>query len=144
MGKKGVIKLEKTLILVKPDGVKRNLIGEILRRYEQKGLSIAAIKSGNPTQEIVEKHYDEHRGKSFYPGLIEFLTSGMVVAAIIEGPNAIKCVRMINGATKFQDALPGTIRGDFANLDTENLVHASVSTESAEREIRLWFPELNM
>jgi nucleoside-diphosphate kinase len=143
MVKKGVIKLERTLILVKPDGVKRSLIGEILRRYEQKGLYITAIKSIYPTQQLVENHYDEHRGKSFYPNLIEFLTSGMVVAAVIEGHNAIKCVRLINGATKCAEALPGTIRGDFANQDTQNLVHASDSVESAGREIKLWFPELN-
>jgi nucleoside-diphosphate kinase len=134
--------MEVTLILIKPDGVKRNLIGDILNRYEKKGMRIAAIKSVYPSRSIVEEHYQEHKGKSFYNKLIDFLTDGMVVACILEGPNCIKCVRLINGATKFSDALPGTIRGDYAFEETFNLVHASDSVESAEREAKLWFPEL--
>lgn len=131
--------MERTLVLVKPDGVERNLVGEILKRYEQKGLKIAQIRSLLPTKDMAERHYQEHAGKSFYEGLIEFLTSGMTIACIIEGPNAIKCVRNINGATKYQDAVPGSIRGDYAHHETKNLVHASDSIESAEREISIWF-----
>jgi nucleoside-diphosphate kinase len=134
--------MEKTLVLIKPDGVKRNLIGEILNRYEKKGMRISAIKSVYPSRKVVEEHYYEHKGKSFYNGLIDFLTDGMVVACILEGPSCIKCVRLLNGATKFCDALPGTIRGDYAFEETCNLVHASDSVESAEREAKLWFPEL--
>ncbi|TDT50916.1 nucleoside-diphosphate kinase [Fonticella tunisiensis] len=133
--------MERTLILIKPDGVRRNLIGEIIRRYEMKGLKIVSIKSMHPSRELVEEHYAEHRGKPFFNDLIEYLTSGMVVACIVEGSNAIKCVRLINGATKYYDALPGTIRGDFACDETQNLVHASDCEEAAKREIGLWFPE---
>ncbi|MCX7694443.1 MAG: nucleoside-diphosphate kinase [Caloramator sp.] len=131
--------MEKTLVLIKPDGVERGLIGEIIKRYEMKGMKIKEIKSLIPTRELAEKHYEEHKGKEFFEELIKYLTSGMVVAMIIEGENAIKCVRNINGATKYQDALPGTIRGDFAYKDTYNLVHASDCKDSAEREIKLWF-----
>lgn len=134
--------MERTLVLIKPDGVRRNLIGEIIKRYEKKGLRVAAIKSVYPTVEIASRHYAEHEGKEFYERLIKFLTSGMVVAMILEGQNAVKCARIINGATKYQDALPGTIRGDFAFDETENLVHASDSLESAEREIKIWFSEI--
>lgn len=134
--------MEITLVLIKPDGVKRNLIGDILSRYEKKGMKISAIKSVYPTRSIAEEHYFEHKGKSFYNTLIDFLTDGMVVACVLEGPNAIKCTRLINGATKYGEALPGTIRGDYACEDTFNLVHASDCVESAEREAKLWFPEL--
>jgi len=134
--------LERTLVLIKPDGVRRNLIGEIIRRYEMKGLRVIAIKSLYPSEELVMEHYKEHEGKDFYERLINFLTSGMVIAIVLEGKNAIKCARIINGATKYQDALPGTIRGDFAFDETENLVHASDSLESAEREMKIWFPEI--
>ena len=131
--------MERTLVLVKPDGVQRNLIGEILGRYERKGMKITRIQSLIATKEMAEEHYAEHVGKSFYPALIEFLTSGMTVAMVIEGTNSIKCVRNINGATKFQEAVPGSIRGDYAYDPTENLVHSSDSLESAEREISIWF-----
>lgn len=131
--------MERTLVLIKPDGVKRNLVGEIIKRYEMKGMRVAEIKSLVPEAKLVEKHYEEHRGKDFYPRLVEYLASDMVIAMILEGVNAVKCVRNINGATKYQDALPGTIRGDFAYSESYNLVHASDSLESAEREISLWF-----
>lgn len=134
--------MERTLVLIKPDGVKRNLIGDILNRYERKGMRIAAIKSVYASRNIVEEHYYEHKDKNFYNELIDYLTDGMVVACIVEGTNSIKCVRLINGATKFTDALPGTIRGDYAFDTTNNLVHASDSVESADREAKLWFPEL--
>ncbi|MCX7950910.1 MAG: nucleoside-diphosphate kinase [Clostridiales bacterium] len=131
--------MEKTLVLVKPDGVKRGLVGEIIKRYEMKGLKISQIKSVVPTKELAEKHYEEHKGKDFFDKLVDYLTSGMVIAMVLEGENAIKCVRIINGATKYQDAVPGTIRGDFAYMETYNLVHASDCEVSAEREIKLWF-----
>lgn len=131
--------MEKTLVLIKPDGVKRGLVGEIIRRYEMKGLKILEIKSVVPTKELAEKHYEEHRGKDFFDKLVDYLTSGMVIAMVLEGENAIKCVRLINGATKYQDAVPGTIRGDFAYMETYNLVHASDCEVSADREIKLWF-----
>jgi nucleoside-diphosphate kinase len=134
--------MQKTLVLIKPDGVKRNLIGDILNRYEKKGMKITAIKSVYPSRDMVEEHYYEHKSKSFFGELIDYLTEGMVVACIVEGSNSIKCVRLINGATKFSDAQPGTIRGDYACEETCNLVHASDSVESAEREAKLWFPEL--
>lgn len=136
--------MENTLIIIKPDGVRRNLIGKILSRYEEKGMRIAAIKSLKPEPSLVEEHYEEHRGKDFYPELINYLSSDMVVALVLEGENAVKCARILNGATKFSDAQPGTIRGDFACSDRYNLVHASDSTESARREIILWFPELSI
>lgn len=131
--------MERTLVLIKPDGVKRALIGEILSRYEKKGLKIADIRMFTPSRELSEKHYEEHNGKTFYAELIDYITSGPVVACIVEGENAVKCVRLVNGATRYQEALPGTIRGDFANMDTYNLVHSSDSVSSAEREIGLWF-----
>ena len=134
--------MEKTLVLIKPDGVRRNLIGEIISRYEKKGLRVSAIKSVFPTLEMAVEHYKEHVGKDFFERLIRFLTSGMVIAIILEGQNAVKCARIVNGATKYIDALPGSIRGDFAFDETENLVHASDSLESAKREIAIWFHEI--
>jgi len=134
--------MEKTFVLIKPDAVKRGLIGSIIQRYEQKGFKILALKMLDVPLELAERHYEEHRQKPFYGELIRFITSGPVVAMVLEGPNAIKLVRMLNGATKVEDALPGTIRGDFALTTQENLVHASDSPESARREIALWFPEL--
>ncbi|KRQ85895.1 Nucleoside diphosphate kinase [Caloramator mitchellensis] len=134
--------MERTLVLIKPDGVRRNLIGDIIKRYEMKGLRVASIKSVYPTAEMAKEHYKEHIGKDFFEKLIRFLTSGMVIAIILEGQNAVKCARIINGSTKYQDALPGSIRGDYAFDETENIVHASDSTESAEREIKIWFPEI--
>jgi nucleoside-diphosphate kinase len=132
----------RTLVLIKPDGVRRNLVGEILGRYERKGLKLLAIKSLKPTRDMAEEHYEEHRGKGFFEGVVEYLSSDAVIALILGGENAVKCVRAINGATKYYEALPGTIRGDFAFSMEENLVHASDSDESAEREIKIWFPEV--
>ncbi|MGB9809482.1 MAG: nucleoside-diphosphate kinase [Caldanaerobacter sp.] len=135
--------MELTLAIVKPDGVKRGLIGEILKRYENKGLRLKAAKVLTPSIELLEKHYEEHKGKPFFKPLIEYMSSGPVFAMVLEGENAVKLVRMINGATKVEDALPGTIRGDFASSTTYNVVHGSDSVESAKREIALWFPELS-
>ena len=136
--------MERTLIIVKPDGVQRGLTGEIIKRFEQRGLRIVGMKFMSVTRDLAERHYAIHRGKPFYDGLLDFITSGPVVAAVLEGPNAIALARTMLGATRPEDAAPGTIRGDLA-LDTgQNLVHASDSAETAEQELALWFapPEL--
>lgn len=131
--------MERTLVLIKPDGTEKNLIGEVISRYEKKGMKVTKIQSMFATREMAEEHYKEHQGKTFFAELIKYVTSGMIVAMIIEGPNVIKCVRIINGATRYQEAAPGSIRGDYAHQDTQNLVHASDSVEAAEREIKIWF-----
>jgi nucleoside-diphosphate kinase len=131
--------LERTLVLVKPDGVKRGLVGEILSRFEQKGLKIVAAKTLRVTPEHAQRHYAEHQGKPFYPSLIQHITSGPVVAVALEGRSAIAVVRLLTGATNPQTAAPGTVRGDYALGITANLVHASDSTESAARELALYF-----
>ncbi|AQA04491.1 nucleoside-diphosphate kinase [Mycobacterium sp. MS1601] len=132
---------ERTLALIKPDGVERQLIGEIISRIERKGLSIAALELKHVSDELARAHYAEHEGKPFFPSLLEFITSGAVVAAILEGPRAVAAFRQIAGGTDpVEKATPGTIRGDFG-LETQfNLVHGSDSPDSAEREIALWFP----
>ena len=130
---------ERTLILIKPDGVQRALVGKILERYEQRGLRIAGMKLVRCSRELAEQHYDVHRGKPFFAGLIEFITSSPLVAMCVEGPNAIAVCREINGSTRPAQAAPGSIRGDLA-LDTgHNLVHGSDSTETAAHEVALWF-----
>jgi nucleoside-diphosphate kinase len=127
--------------LIKPDGVKRHLIGEILGRIERKGLSIAALELKTVSDDLARKHYAEHDGKPFFDSLLEFITSGPVVAAIVEGPRAIAAFRQVAGGTDpVEKAAPGTIRGDFALITQDNLVHGSDSPESAAREIELWFP----
>jgi nucleoside-diphosphate kinase len=132
---------ERTLVLIKPDGVKRQLIGEILSRIERKGLTVAALQLQVVSDELARKHYAEHDGKPFFGSLLEFITSGPVVAAIVEGPRAIAAFRQIAGGTDpVEKAAPGTIRGDFALITQDNLVHGSDSPESAAREIELWFP----
>ncbi|ULE31890.1 nucleoside-diphosphate kinase [Mycobacterium sp. IDR2000157661] len=132
---------ERTLVLIKPDGVKRRLVGEILSRIERKGLSIAALQLQHVSDEVARKHYAEHDGKPFFDSLLEFITSGPVVAAIVEGPRAIAAFRQVAGGTDpVEKAAPGTIRGDFALITQDNLVHGSDSPESAKREIELWFP----
>lgn len=131
--------MERTLVIIKPDGVKRGLIGEVINRYERKGLNILDIKLLKPSKDILEKHYMEHREKPFYKELISYMMSGKVLVMILEGNNAISLVRKINGKTNPLEAEPGTIRGDFGSSVTENIVHASDSKESAEREISIWF-----
>ncbi|MEZ0053594.1 nucleoside-diphosphate kinase [Mycobacterium sp. MAA66] len=132
---------EQTLVLIKPDGVKRNLIGEIISRIERKGLTFAALELKNVSVELASKHYAEHEGKPFFGDLLEFITSGPVVAAVVEGPRAIAAFRQIAGGTDpVEKAATGTIRGDLALLTQDNLVHGSDSPESAAREIALWFP----
>jgi nucleoside-diphosphate kinase len=133
--------MERSLVLIKPDAVERGLIGQIISIYERKGFNIAALKMIKPSQEIAEHHYIEHRDKPFFKELVNFLTRGKVCALIIEGDNVIKMVRKINGATDPVEAEPGTIRGQFAMSKSENIVHASDSVESAEREIKIWFSE---
>jgi nucleoside-diphosphate kinase len=132
---------ERTLVLIKPDGVKRRLVGEILGRIERKGLSIAALQLQNVSDELARKHYAEHEGKPFFGSLLEFITSGPLVAAVVEGPRAIAAFRQIAGGTDpVEKAVPGSIRGDLALITQDNLVHGSDSPESAAREIELWFP----
>ncbi|WP_068162798.1 nucleoside-diphosphate kinase [Rhodococcus phenolicus] len=134
---------ERTLVLIKPDGVARRHVGEILSRVERKGLNIVALQLRTATEEIAGAHYAEHEGKPFYPGLIEFITGGPLVAAVLEGPRAIAAFRQLAGGTDpVEKAVPGSIRGDLGLDAGENLVHGSDSVESAEREIALWFPEL--
>jgi nucleoside-diphosphate kinase len=138
--RRGVI-MERSLVLIKPDAVERRLIGQIISIYETKGLNIAALKMIKPSQKIAEEHYIEHQAKPFFKELVTFLTRGKVCAFIIEGDNVIKMVRKINGATDPAEAEMGTIRGQFAMSKSENIVHASDSVESAEREIKIWFAE---
>jgi len=130
---------ERTLVLVKPDGVQRLLVGRILARYEERGLRIAGLKLMAVDRDLAERHYAVHSAKPFFGGLVEFITSGPLVAAVLEGPNAIAVVRSMNGATRPHEAAPGTIRGDFALETAQNLVHASDSAETAATEIDLWF-----
>ncbi|MCI4345461.1 MAG: nucleoside-diphosphate kinase [Thermoplasmata archaeon] len=131
--------LERTLVLVKPDGVKRGLMGPILYRFESKGLKVVAARLVQVTPELAARHYAEHEGKPFYPGLVQHITSGPVLALALEGRTAIAVVRLMTGATNPQTAAPGTIRGDYGLAITPNLVHASDSPASAERELGLYF-----
>jgi nucleoside-diphosphate kinase len=130
---------ERTLVLVKPDGVQRQLVGRILARYEERGLRIVGLKLVKVDRELAERHYAVHKGKPFFEGLVAFITSGPLVAAVLEGPDAIAMVRTMNGATKPIEAAPGTIRGDLAVEMGQNLVHASDSPESAATELSIWF-----
>jgi nucleoside-diphosphate kinase len=134
--------IERTLILVKPDGVRRGLVGEVLGRLERKGLSLVALELRSLAPEVAEQHYAEHAGKGFYAGLIEFITSAPLVALVVEGESAIRAARVLMGATNPTEAAPGSIRGDLATLTSENIVHGSDSPESAAREIALFFPAL--
>ncbi|MGZ4613175.1 MAG: nucleoside-diphosphate kinase [Kineosporiaceae bacterium] len=137
---------ERTLVLVKPDGVQRGLTGEVLRRIEVKGYRILALDLRTVGRDLLERHYFEHVGKPFYEPLVEFMSSGPVVAAVIEGERVVEGWRMLMGKTDPTAALPGSVRGDlgrdWGGAVQENLVHGSDSTESAEREIRIWFPGL--
>lgn len=130
---------ERTLILIKPDAVQRLLVGRIIDRFEQRGLRIVAMKLIHVDRDLAERHYAVHRDKPFFYGLVEFITSAPLVAMAAEGPNAIAVCRAINGATKPQDAAPGTIRGDLALETGQNLVHASDAPDTAEQELALWF-----
>ncbi|MBN9494629.1 nucleoside-diphosphate kinase [bacterium] len=132
---------ERTLILVKPDAMQRALAGEVISRYERRGLKIVGMKLMRIDRETAERHYGEHREKSFFPGLVTYITSSPVIAAVLEGPNAIDAVRATNGATNPIEATPGSLRADFGLEKGRNLVHASDSAESAVREVALFFDE---
>jgi nucleoside-diphosphate kinase len=134
---------ERTLVLVKPDGVSRGLVGEVIARIERKGLTLAALQLRRVPRELAEQHYAEHADKPFFGSLLEFITSAPVVAAVVEGPRAVTAFRQLAGGTDPVDkAAPGSIRGDLALETQSNLVHGSDSVDSAKREIALWFPEL--
>jgi nucleoside-diphosphate kinase len=134
---------ERTLVLIKPDAVRRGLVGEITGRLERKGLVIDALVLRTMDPELADQHYAEHVDKAFYPPLKEFMTGGPLVAAVFSGDEAIEVVRTLVGRTDGRAAAAGTIRGDLSLSNRENLVHASDSTDSAKREIALWFPELS-
>jgi nucleoside-diphosphate kinase len=135
--------MERTLILVKPDAFERNLTGEVLARFERKGLKLVALKQLTTSVELAQEHYAEHAERPFFGELVEFITGGPLVAAVLEGPRAVTASRQIIGATDPVDgATPGSIRGDYGLEVQSNLVHGSDSPESAAREIALWFPEL--
>lgn len=131
--------MQRTLVIFKPDCIQRRLVGQILQRFEAKGLRIAALKLIAVSRELAEQHYAEHRERSFFGGLIEFITGGPVVVGVLAGPEAIAVVRGMMGKTSGIEAAPGTIRGDFSVSKQNNLIHGSDSVESAAREIALWF-----
>jgi nucleoside-diphosphate kinase len=132
---------ETTLILVKPDAMNRGLAGEIVRRFEARGLALRAARLVRVDRDLAERHYDVHREKPFFPELVEFITSGLTLALVLEGEGAIDTCRRTIGATDPADAEPGSIRGDLALSMPDNLVHGSDSTETAEQEVALWFPD---
>jgi nucleoside-diphosphate kinase len=132
---------QQTLILVKPDGVARRLIGEVVSRIEARGYSIVEMKLFTMDEELAKRHYAEHTDKPFFGELVAFITSGPLVAMVVEGPDAVAGMRQIMGATNPLEAAPGSVRGDFATVITENIVHGSDSPTSAEREVGLFFPE---
>lgn len=134
--------VEKSMVLIKPDGVERNIIGNIISCYEANGLKVVELKLMQATREIAEKHYSQHKGKDFYEELITFITRSPLCAIILKGEDAVARVRKINGATSPTDAEEGTIRHRYARSKTENCVHASDTVESAKEEIELWFSEL--
>ena len=133
---------ERTLVLIKPDAVRRGLIGEVIGRFERKGLTVDAMVLRGMDAALADQHYAEHLDKPFYPPLKEFMTGGPLVAMIVSGDQAVDVVRTLTGATDGRKAAPGTIRGDLSLSNRENLVHASDSPDSAKREIALWFPDL--
>lgn len=133
--------MERTFVLIKPDAVEQNIIGEIISFYEEAKLKVIALKMEKVSREVAEVHYEEHKGKVFYQSLIDFITRSPVCALIIEGENCIDKVREINGATKPVEQKQGTIRKKYAKGITENCVHASDSVESSKREIKIWFPD---
>ena len=133
--------MERTLVLLKPDAMQRGLAGEIISRLERRGLRIAAMRMLRVDEDLASRHYAEHTQKPFYRTLVDFITSSPIVAAVVEGPNAVELVRSTMGATDPAKSAPGTIRGDFALYITQNLIHGSDSLESAAREIALYFDE---
>lgn len=133
--------MEQTYVMLKPGVIQRRLVGEILSRIEKKGLNLVAMKLMSISEATAQKHYAEHEGKPFFESLISYITSGPVLAMVIEGEAAVSRVRLLAGATKVEEALPGTIRGDFAGVTTKNIIHASDSSESSSREIDLFFTD---
>jgi nucleoside-diphosphate kinase len=133
--------VETTLVLIKPGGVQRNLIGEITKRIEARNLKVVGLKLINAPRETVEAHYDEHRERPFFGSVVDYLVSGPVVALAVNGDNAVKAIRAMMGATNPLDAAPGTVRGDLALSIEDNLTHSSSDPEAAARELGLWFPE---
>ena len=131
--------MERTFVMIKPDGVQRGLVGEVIMRLERKGLKIVAMKMMKVSEELATEHYTEHKEKPFFKSLLDYITSGPVVAMVVEGKNAVKVVRALVGATNPIEALPGTIRGDYGMDIGRNVIHASDSPESAKREISLFF-----
>lgn len=136
--------MEKSLVLIKPDAVEKNLIGKIINKYEENGLKVVALKMETISKGFACRHYEEHIGKSFFEPLIIFITKGPLCALILEGKNAIEKIREINGSTNPEEAKEGTIRKLYATNNRENCVHASDSIESAKREIKLWFGDSNL
>ena len=134
--------MSRTLLLVKPDAFERGLTGEVIARFERKGLRLVALKQVRIDEDLAGRHYAEHAEKPFYGELVDFITGGALVAMVMEGPRAVEAARQVIGATDPIEAAPGSIRGDYAVEVTFNLVHGSDSDESAEREIGIWFPEL--
>ncbi|XP_055310594.1 nucleoside diphosphate kinase [Sitodiplosis mosellana] len=132
---------ERTFIMVKPDGVQRGIVGEIIKRFEAKGFKLVGLKFVWPTQELLEKHYADLAGRPFFPGLVKYMSSGPVVPMVWEGLNAVKTGRQMLGATNPADSLPGTIRGDLCIQVGRNIIHGSDAVESANKEIALWFGE---
>ena len=135
---------ERTFVMVKPDGVQRGLVGEIVSRFERRGFKICGVKMMRIQRELAERHYGEHKGKPFYAPLLSYITSGPVVCMVLEGENAVAVVRSMMGKTNPQDALTGTIRGDLAQVTGRNVVHGSDSSESAKREIALFFNDYEL
>lgn len=133
--------VETTLVLIKPGGVQRNLIGEITKRIEQRGLKVVGLKLVQAAKETAEAHYAEHRERPFFGSVVSYLTSGPIVAIAVQGENAVKAIRAMMGATNPLEAGPGTIRGDFALSIEDNLTHSSSDPEAAANELQLWFPE---
>ena len=134
-------KAERTLIVFKPDALQRGIVGELLARFERRGFRIAALRLRRVERAFAEKHYAVHQGKFFFEDLVRTITSSPVIAAVLEGPNAVAVVRAMVGATRPHEAASGTIRGDYALVGLRNLIHASDATETAASEIALWFPE---
>ena len=136
--------MERTFVMVKPDGVQRALVGEIVSRFERRGFKVAALKMMRIPRELAERHYEEHRDKPFFEPLLAYITSGPAICMVLEGENAVAVVRSMMGKTNPQDAVPGTIRGDLAQVTGRNVVHGSDSSESARREIGLFFNDYEL
>ena len=135
---------ERTFVMVKPDGVARAFVGEIMSRFERRGFKICGLKLMRIPRELAERHYEEHKGKPFYEPLLEYITSGPVVCMVLEGENSVAVVRSMMGKTNPQDAMPGTIRGDLSQVTGRNIIHGSDSSESAKREINLFFNDYEL